>query len=248
VFSVRVVDVVERFWCARPCRLGGRDRVVVDERGVSYLLWGHEIAVWDRLKKLLIVRDCGWQTWLTKDRLNKILCRLEWEVYSDRNQWYIHDRTMDASYCWEGEHTISLDTRQIKPAKRRIGNPKIASRLKMLYRRGAANLEAKLVLATQTLDGTSAYIFADWRDILVVKVNHEDFEAWKGKLTPTTLYLAYARQDPTTILKKLNRLIKIEAERKGQYTIEKLKELGFNTRRLPENLATQLALVRLLED
>ena len=103
--------LAEEFWMAKPrykgyrsmygYREGPRDRVVVEGDVVRYLLWGNEIANWNRRKGTLMVDDCGWQTQLTMDRLNAILQRLGFSIYSERRTLYIHDWRRNEVYLWE---------------------------------------------------------------------------------------------------------------------------------------------------
>ena len=123
--------LADSFWKARERRHGRRggdyrDEVVVEGDVVRYLLWGNEIANWNRAKGTLMVDDCGWQTKLTMDRLNAILWMLDFHVYSERRNLYIHDRKRDADYVWEGSHMIDLRTRRITPSTSRRFNVKVS--------------------------------------------------------------------------------------------------------------------------
>lgn len=74
-------DVVNRFWEGKPAKGGGwcyyhnnhyRDRVVVDDDKVTYILHNSPIAIWYRHSDLLQLDDCGYSTPTTRDRLNAI--------------------------------------------------------------------------------------------------------------------------------------------------------------------------------
>lgn len=249
-------EVAERFWRAEPCRLRERDRVVVEGSAVSYLLWGHEIARWDRDAGVLYVDDCGWRTWLTKDRLNNILGEVGWGIYGDGGRWFIHHSRTDKSCYWEGQHRIFLQTGAIAPARLRVRRPDISERLKAYYEKARKAAEAKRrTLVARTLDGT-AYIFVDELygrrvQTLVVKTRSPMFEAWSGRLSNSTVYSAFARNNPSIILAQLNNgLEKVEGDSrktKLEYVLATLREMGLKPEALPEDLASSLALAQLIE-
>ena len=59
-----------------------------------YLLWGHEIAAGDLVKKTLEVSDCGYPTATTTSRLNAIFAGLDipvtCSVHMKIMQWYVN--------------------------------------------------------------------------------------------------------------------------------------------------------------
>lgn len=178
---MKACEVAEMFWKAKPCRMGSRDMVVVDGSTVRYLVWGKEVARWNRDADMLEVGDCGWQTWLTKDRLNNVLGGIGWGIYSHRRRWFIHHRLTDRSYVWEGRHRIHVSSGAIQPAKLKTERRGVSNSLKDYYRRARAAVNAKRRrLIVRTLDGT-AYIFVDEPYVrristLVVKTHSPEFK------------------------------------------------------------------------
>ena len=253
---MRAYEVAERFWRAEPCRLEERDRVAVEGTAVSYILWGSRIAKWDRGAGVLYIDDCGWRTWLTKDRLNNVLGEVEWEIYGDRGRWFIHCSRTGKSYYWEGRHRIFLQTGEIVPARLRVRRPDISEKLKAYYGKAREFIETKSrTLVARTLDGT-AYIFVDkpYRrrvQTLVVKTHSPEFEAWTGRLSNSTVYSAFARGDPTAILALLNnRLEKVEGDNhlpRVKRVLAVLQGMDFKPNALPKELAPSLAIAQLIE-
>jgi len=252
---LRAYEVADRFWDAKPCRHGGgRDVVAVEGTFVLYRLWGHDIARWDKPADTLDVDDCGYQSWLTKDRLNNILCQADLNVYSARNQWYLHSRRVDESYFWEGTHSINLKTGEVKPAKPRLRNPKISEGLKKFHEKAQRIMESKRrILVTPTLDGTVYVAVGDVYGrhrtrTLAVKVHSPEFEAWEGWLEAPTIYSAFVRADAGRLLGKLDgRLNKIEHD-KAKHILSSLRLMDLEIENLPKELASTLAVARLLED
>ena len=249
---MQAYELAEKFWKAEPCRLGLRDRVAVEGSTVRYLLWGSEIARWDRSANVLEVDDCGWQTWLTKDRLNSILGDIGWSIYSHRSRWFIHCRLTDRNYLWEGHHRICIGSGAIEPAKLKNSRLDISCNLKDYYRRALEAAEAKRRrLVARTLDGT-AYIFVGELcrhkpSVLVVKTRSPEFDAWKGRLHRSTLCSAFARSDASKILKELDRRLWRVEGRKVERVLSELRSMGFKAEDIPGELASSLAVARLLE-
>ena len=68
-------------------------------------LHGNTIAIFNREDGLLTLRDCGWQSVTTKERLNGILDTFETGKYiiQENWNWYIKDRANDKiKDSWEG--------------------------------------------------------------------------------------------------------------------------------------------------
>jgi hypothetical protein len=249
---MKAYELAEMFWKAKPCRLGSRDMVVVDGSTVRYLVWGNEVAKWDRDADMLEVDDCGWQTWLTRDRLNNILGDIGWGIYSHRRRWFIHHRLTDRSYVWEGHHRIHISSGAIQPAKLKTERRDISNSLKDYYRRALAAINAKRRrLIVRTLNGT-AYIFVHepyGRRIstLVVETHSPEFDAWEGRLHLSTICSAFIRSDASKILKELNkRLWRIE-DRKAGRVLSELGSMNFKPEDIPEQLVSSLAVAKLLE-
>jgi hypothetical protein len=249
---MKACELAEWFWKAKPCRLGSRDMVVVEKSTVRYLVWGHEVARWDRDADMLEVDDCGWQTWLTRDRLNNILGDIDWGIYSQRGRWFIHHRLTDRSYYWERRHRIHISSGAIQPAKLKTERRDISNSLKYYYRSALAAINAKRRrLIIRTLDGT-AYIFVDkpyGRRIstLLVKTHSPEFDAWEGRLHLSTICSAFIRSDASKILKELDkRLWRIE-DRKAERVLSELRSMNFKPEDILEQLVPSLAVAKLLE-
>lgn len=65
----------------------------VHSNGGVMELHGNTIAIYDSIEGKLTLRDCGWQTVTTKERLNGILSTFssEWRIYQMAGKWYITD-------------------------------------------------------------------------------------------------------------------------------------------------------------
>jgi len=249
---MKAYELAEMFWKAKPCRLGSRDRVATEGSAVKYLVWGNEVAKWDRDADVLEVDDCGWQTWLTRDRLNNILGDIGWSIYSHRSRWFIHHRLTDRSYYWEGHHKIHISSGAIEPAKPKVERRDISNSLKGYYRKALEAINAKRRrLIIRTLDGT-AYIFVSEPygrrlSTLVVKTRSPEFDAWEGRFHFSTVCSAFLRSDASKILKELDkRLWRIE-DRKAEHILSELKHMGFSAKDIPEELVPSLAIAQLME-
>ena len=76
-----------------------------DGPAIVVRLHGHEIArLWPRSVR---VRDAGWQTPTTKDRLNRMLAPYGARIAQHEYQWYYESgRTRGP---WYGEHVLETD-------------------------------------------------------------------------------------------------------------------------------------------
>jgi hypothetical protein len=157
--SLRAYELAAYFWKGQPRKLSARDEVVVHEGKTTYLLWGHSIAVLQGND--LTIRDCGYETMLTKDRLNNILREIS--LYSDRGRWFLSYK--EKHYRWAGEHVIDLSVTPyvIDPCEERKFNKKLSERLRQLYKEAAAFLEGRETFFFKTYDGgEAAIVFAPW--------------------------------------------------------------------------------------
>ena len=248
------------FWKGKPCkkghnyflgcREGPRDEVVVERDVVRYLLWGNEIANWNRKRGILMVDDCGWQTKLTMDRLNAIMRRLGFSVYSDRREWCLHNLRTDETYVWEGTHTINLETRRVSPCTPKIRNEKVSESLRRFYEKAKELVERRKFLTVPTLDGRS-YVFVNSsykrisKQVLYLHISEYGFEAYKGMVAASKVYSAFVKYDVLPIIKDLTKHgWEIRDARK---LLQELQTFGVNVNILPENIVSQLALAKLLE-
>ena len=93
---------------------GVRDRVVREGNAITYYLWGHPIAELNDV--YLVIRDCGWKTRLTKDRLNRCVLKalgLPYYIFQRKFEWYLYNFENDKTYDWYGEEVFDLDKMKI---------------------------------------------------------------------------------------------------------------------------------------
>lgn len=224
-------------------REGARDQVAVEGNIVRYLLWGNEIANWNRRENTLIVDDCGWETKLTFDRPNSILSWVDMYVYSERGRLYIHDAKHRVDYVWEGSHKISLETRQITPCTPRRVNEKASRALAKYYEKARNLVEKKKFLVTVTLDGAVYAFVNSWykgieRQVLALCTFADKFEAYKGMVSTSKVYSAFTRNNATILVSHLVKHgYRIE---KAEKVLKELREFGVNFDLLPEKSSLNL--------
>ena len=75
----------------------------VHSNGSVMELHGNTIAIYDRTEGVLTLRDCGWTSATTKERLNGILTAFnsKWRIYQHQGEWRYTDG-MGASHKWAG--------------------------------------------------------------------------------------------------------------------------------------------------
>jgi len=253
--------LAEEFWEGKPrCRgyrstyayrVGPRDRVVVEGDVVRYLLWGNEIANWNRAKGTLIVDDCGWQTPLTMDRLNGILWKLDFHVFSEHRSLYLRDSKREETYVWEGEHMINLETRRVTPCTPRIFNKKISDSLKKYYEKAKKIVEKKKFLSMVTLDGLVFIFVKGWSRCLSeralgLQIYEDGFKAYEGSIAVSKIYSAFVKRNAWIIMRQL---VKEGCEiDRAEDLLRKLKDFNVDLNVLPECVVSKLALARLMEE
>ena len=231
-------------------RKGPRDRVAVEGDVVRYLLWGNEIANWYRKKGTLMVDDCGWQTQLTMDRLNSIMRRLGFNVFSERGTLYLHDWKRDETYFWEGSHVIDLESRQVVPCTPRKFNEKISNSLKRYYKKAKRIVEEKKFLSMVTLDGLVFVFVKGWprclsEHVLGLQIYDGGFKAYEGSVAVSKIYSAFMKRNAWIIMRQLVKEgYKID---RAEDLLRKLKEFNADLNILPECIVSKLALAKLLE-
>ena len=231
-------------------RDGPRDQVAVEGNVVRYLLWGNEIANWNRKKGTLIVDDCGWQTYLTMDRLNSILRRLGFNVFSERGTLYLHDWKRDETYFWEGSHVIDLESRRVVPCTPRKFNEKISNSLKRYYKKAKRIVEEKKFLSMVTLDGFVFVFVKGWpyglsENVLGLQIYDGSFKAYEGSVAVSKIYSAFMKRNAWIIMRQLVKEgYKID---RAEDLLRKLKEFNADLNILPECIVSKLALAKLLE-
>lgn len=222
---------------------------MVEGSVVRYLLWGNEIAEWNRKADTLMVDDCGWQTMLTQSRLNNILHHINMAVYSERGKLYLNDLKTQKAYVWGGMHTIHLDTRRVVPARLKVENEKISEALRRFYEKARRLMDRRKMLVTATLEG-AIYAFVDrWssriqRHALVFRVYSKGFKAYRGMVATSTICSAYVKGDAARLLNKLEKE-GYEVEDPGEILSE-LKHLGVHISDLPESVISELAITKLM--
>lgn len=69
-------------------------------------LHDNTIAIYDRIEQKLTLRDCGWQTVTTKERLNGILQAfgIQYVIYQHKGNWIIESSKLgrERSEAWQG--------------------------------------------------------------------------------------------------------------------------------------------------
>jgi len=211
---------------------------------------GNEIANWNRAKNVLLVDDCGWQTQLAMDRLNSIMRRIDFNVFSERGTLYLRDWKRDETYFWEGSHVIDLESRRVVPCTPRKFNEKISNSLKRYYDKARKIVEKRRFLVTVTLDG-AVYVFVDrWsrgisRKVLALQVFEDGFKAYKGFVAASKIYSAFVKSNAAIVMKELT---KEGCEIEGaENLLQELKEYDVDLNTLREHVVSKLALAKLLE-
>ena len=82
-----------------------RDALVKQQGKVSYYVWGNLIAKYNPKANSLFLSDAGWNTKLTKDRLNSILPSGIY-ITQQKFKWYL--KTNGKMIPWKGSITIKL--------------------------------------------------------------------------------------------------------------------------------------------
>ena len=75
----------------------------VHSNGSVMDLHGDTIAIYDRIEGKLTLRDCGWRTNTTKERLNGIIKAfgIPSGIYQDNFEWYVKNHgKWDGSFTW----------------------------------------------------------------------------------------------------------------------------------------------------
>lgn len=97
-------DSVSRFLSGRAYRNGN----VVTAKGF-YMLHGNTIASMDE-HGTVFLRDCGWRTNVTKERLNAILelAGSPFRIIQRKHVWYIEDTRDWSLREWTGSFSLSV--------------------------------------------------------------------------------------------------------------------------------------------
>lgn len=246
--------LAKEFWEAKPCWKGyrkhnPRDKVVVEDQAVRYLLWGSQIATWRKKYKTLKVDDCGWKTWLTFNRLNAILRETDASIHSERGKIYIWDSTRKADYVWEGSHIIKLEPFEIAPRTPRRVNKKASEALRSYYAKAIDLMEKRKGLVTSTLDGFACLFPRRWygagfsTSVLSLDVRGGNLKAYTARVSASKVYSAFIKNDAAALS---SYLIENGCELEETETLPALERFNVDTKMLPETVVQQLALMKLL--
>ena len=239
-------ELADYFWRGSPRRLGPRDSVEVnrDDKTVTYYLWGNPIAV---LKdNVLTVRDCGWETWLTKNRLNNILCRIDIQLFSDR-RWYLHYQ--GESIIWEGEHQIDMNSSPFKiiPSNLRRRSPRLSAKLRKRYQHVREFIEQNRIISARSLEGVLVVCFdarprrGFMRDYILMKTYGKcELDMFRGSIH---IYRAYKAGKTGDFRPFFNNLREVKQEE----VLSHIEEFDVVLDRLPEEVISALSIRKLLE-
>jgi len=245
------------FWKAKACWKGNRkcsprDKIeVTDGEEVCYLLWGNPIAVWNKTKNILKVNDCGWNSWLTFDRLNAILSHRLFYVYSVRGIHYLSNPQLNIEYKWTGTHTINLDTFKVEPCVARKTNPKASQALRKYYATATELVSERKFLVAQTLDETICLFPMLYGGnnfslpVFGLYANNHTLRAYNREIARSKIYSAFMKNNPTPLSTYLTQN---GHELNRQTILSTLKAFQVDINLLPAKIVQHLALMRLLED
>lgn len=125
--STEMAGLADAFWEAKPRKEGSaassryassrvgqyRDRITVDGDIVTYLLWEHPIAQWNRANHTLKIDHCGWNTVTTRNRIDNILwgIRTAYPEHTAEIGTYARGRHMyveiaDSRTLWAEKRTV----------------------------------------------------------------------------------------------------------------------------------------------
>ncbi|MCW4008546.1 MAG: hypothetical protein NWF09_07670 [Candidatus Bathyarchaeota archaeon] len=212
------------FWEHKPdkfnyvSRRGYRDIIRREGKYIQYLVWNNPVATLDTANNKLCVKDCGWRTWLTKDRLNCILRLIDFEISSYNGVWRIFDRVSRKEFKWAGEHTIWLDDRKISPAVPVRRNIKLSIIMERFHEKAVKALKSNILVDKK---GKALYcLIIDkhprrlYFSTLLIKAIPDTLKLymWEGVLPFSTVERAFMNSDIKGILKALKRYY---------YTLEK---------------------------
>jgi hypothetical protein len=243
------------FWESNPCCKGStkwnpRDKVVVEGDEVRYLLWGSQVATWNRKNNTIMVDDCGWTTKLTFNRLNAILSEVHLSIYSSRGKSYIWSSKRGTEYVWEGTHTINLDTRKITPCTPRKTNKKVSEALRSYYASAAELIEKRKRLVIKTLDGLVClyprrYYSREFSMLVLgLYASSGNIKAYMGKVASSKVCSAFMKNDAASLT---GYLVQTGEELSDQEILSELNDFRVDTALLPQPMLQQLALMKLME-
>ncbi|MCL1969853.1 MAG: hypothetical protein FWF66_00025 [Candidatus Bathyarchaeota archaeon] len=250
------MSLAENFWRAKACWKGNqkqspRDKVTVEDNQVHYILWYSTIATWNQKYNTLQVNDCGWSTPLTFKRLNTILSKLQFSIYSVRGTNYIFDVKQKKEYRWEGTHTINLsDPVEINPHNPRKINLNASKALRKYYASALNLVNKHKKVITQTDKGVvclfpSQYCSSHFSmSVLCLSMDSGLLKAYLGKVACSKVYSVFMKNDAVSLS---SYLVKYGVELGGLEVLLSLNNFNVDIARLPLEVLQQLALLKLVE-
>lgn len=118
VTVTRAGDMGDKFWAMESGKSksfgytdrGVRDKIENTDGVTNYYLWDNNIATFDAKKNTLTVRDTGWKTSTTKERLNNVISSkfgYDTRIEQEKHVWYISHE--GKKYKWsDGDNVIDL--------------------------------------------------------------------------------------------------------------------------------------------
>jgi hypothetical protein len=258
------LSLAENFWMAKACWKGNRkqcprDRVIVEDEKVYYILWRSTIATWNRKQNTLQVGDCGWKKSLTFNRLNSILAKLSLSIRSIHSVIYLLDSKRGVEYRWEGTHTIQLNSNDVQdvveicPCVPRRVNVKGSLALQKYYASAVDLMNKQKVLIDNTVDGGIVCLcpnkhygshFSTFVLGLSVNNDGEGLRVFSCRVACSKLYSAFMKNNAASLVDYICRR---GMEICGLEILSALKGFSVDMACLPQKVLQQLALLKLLE-
>jgi len=127
VTVTRAGDMGDKFWAMDSGKSksfgytarGVRDKIENTDGVTNYYLWDNNIATFDANKNTLTVRDTGWKTPTTKERLNNVITSkfgYDTRISQEKHVWFIEHK--NKKYKWsDGDNVIDLSnpTKNLSP-------------------------------------------------------------------------------------------------------------------------------------
>lgn len=244
-----------QFWTSQSSWKGNkkafpRDKIITTTNTTHYLLWNNTIAVLNKNQNTLFITDCDYQTKLTYNRLNKILKKIPYHIYTQNKKTYIQNTKQNKTYTWEGNHTINLKTQKINPANQRKFNHNLSQALKTYHKKAKHFLQKQNYLYTLTLDGATLLFikphFTNFnKQIIYIQIkNKHQLHTYITHIPKTKLYTALKTNNTHNLIN----YIKQKTQPLQQNEIFKtLEKFNIDTKNLPQKVLPAFALQKILE-
>ena len=100
--SIITDKTCEAFRNTKPIRISNSEVKIEPSGNAYYRLFGNLIALYSPRAKELTIRDCGWQTQTTKERLNWILLEFGlWRIVQEKWIWYYANQDWKKKRNWQ---------------------------------------------------------------------------------------------------------------------------------------------------